>query len=268
MPVISLDKQEPGAVHLFIKWLRGESTFNDGSSCNLQHFSYESLFHAFILGDNIQALPFQNDVMDVIRAKLSSGHPLDPVLPSLCYSNTPKGSPLRRLLLDAYVLDADPSAILSPAAADHLHIEFLRDLSAALLTLRDEVHRLRPRPYADGPAACPRYHNHELEGQRICTERKFTIRVPTPPSENTAQTPSSSTDATDVQPLTPGLGAASTPLVAIGTPGAEAGRDAAMTPKNKVIKREEPITPCPTSSAKRRRLNKRGSDKKNAITID
>ena len=161
------------SVHLFANWIQGRSPLNEGAFLDLNAFNYEALFKAYIFGDYIQALPFQNIIMDTITAKLRAGHNLEPCLPKLAYQGTPEESRLRRVLVDAYVREGVPFMVLSPAGRPYLEQQFLIDLTAALFCVRDELRG--PAPYVEGERYCYRYHNHELEGDQHCYGRKLNI---------------------------------------------------------------------------------------------
>ncbi|KAF2149349.1 hypothetical protein K461DRAFT_323857 [Myriangium duriaei CBS 260.36] len=349
VPTVSLPRQDVHAVEVFIEWIKGRSALRMGGTIDLRKFSYQHLFLCFVLGENIQAMPFQNDIMDVISAKLIAGHPLEPCLPELAYSNTPKGSPLRRLIIDAYARDAGPNMILAEEAQEFLNAEFLKELCAALLCVRDEQYKAGPRPYAEGSGHCPRYHNHDIEGGFRCAGRKFDVAdetpIVTPPadmgeapattpeyrfsdpsfprteqydretptydliagqSHNEAErqgldqhnhpnhpslpTPESSATSNRVRfeenvrgipgpsfvPLQPfNAGAQMPPSAALSTPQSTIRRKAApktprgpKSPAEPVIKEEEPQTPCPPPSKKRRMLQKSGGTMDKPIELD
>ncbi|GAM89809.1 hypothetical protein ANO11243_078480 [Dothideomycetidae sp. 11243] len=298
MPVLSLNGQHLRSVKLFIDWVQADCTFACGNVVNINAFNYKLLFQAFILGDSIQALGFQNDIMDIITAKLSVGHAFHPCLPHLAYQ-TPKGSALRRVLVDAYVHDGDAILVLDTEAQRYLHMDFMVDLSAALFCVRDPTYVNGPRPFDQSVRYCGRYHNHDLEGGGQCEGRRFDIidiaRPPTAPetdqdesvlsnptspahsdadgpqttpenrpsgpawtSDSTLATPTS-TDRTAARDRT--TGANTLPrYTGVNLPSALSG----VASASRVAIKPDPETPCP----KKRKYGNRGLTPQKPIELD
>ncbi|KAF4547672.1 Hypothetical protein D9617_38g091120 [Elsinoe fawcettii] len=173
-PKITMHKHEKGTFELFADWVVNGTIF---VSCErtLAGLSYSLLFKAFVLGHNILATKFRNEIMDIITMKFEAGHPPEQILPKIAYDGTPPKSPLRRILVDIYAYRGSPDFVTSGQNQVYIYKEFLTDLVCALYNLRHEEHANYPYPFSMEHVGC-KYHDHGLTGNKDCKGPNVNLR--------------------------------------------------------------------------------------------
>ena len=128
---------------------------------------------AYILGDYLQDIDFQDRVMDLMlqRAapRFAHRYSWSPSFAGLIYENTPESSPARRFVADLYAWDARPGWIESHKDGANGGVDFLFDLSMALYMRTNYISR-------GNPLAHPKctYHKH-VSADLPCYKRKSDI---------------------------------------------------------------------------------------------
>ncbi|PNS14997.1 hypothetical protein CAC42_2226 [Sphaceloma murrayae] len=159
---INLEVTDPNIFEIFADWLNHGSVFTREGRTPAS-LTYTSLCHAYVLGQDLCAQKFRNDIMDIITAKFDAGHPPDKEVPKIAYVYTPPNSPLRRILVDVYAYRGGPDFVRGSAKKD-IDEEFLIDLTCALYSLRAKD---TPYPYHLANVGC-RYHDHGILGDSAC----------------------------------------------------------------------------------------------------
>ncbi|EMD01280.1 hypothetical protein BAUCODRAFT_204625 [Baudoinia panamericana UAMH 10762] len=168
---IKVPAEDPVVFHDYVHWLyhaKIHCPSVDAETC------YSPMLLLYILADNLLDTACQDRVVDALLLHMRDKAP-DPGDPGasptrwfpigfdvdLVYENTPKGSFLRRLMLDTHLYQGTSNWIRNPELAS-LNVESLADLSAGLL---DKVYRVHAGAVLDKPeqfdaqSPCV-YHKH------------------------------------------------------------------------------------------------------------
>jgi len=102
---------------------------------------FHNIGQAYVLGDKLQDYKFKNAIIELLLNTIITQGKMDLTLPTLVFDNCSVRAPLRKLLVDLYVLYGHKDWLKSdePNATSAV---FLSDLSAALLA-RNSPHGLR-----------------------------------------------------------------------------------------------------------------------------
>ncbi|KAI9666702.1 MAG: hypothetical protein M1821_004638 [Bathelium mastoideum] len=161
---ISLDEDDPKACELYIQWLySGKICTAPVSASASRAITYEEemrLVKAYCLGDKLQNLLFMDSVataiMQAFQVSDTNGYTNGSV-PSpghetvnYIWANTPRDTPLRRLILDLhtwYPLEEDSRLTYKDYSQ-----EFLIDLVRSMSKLRPYPREPGPRSYSEAPS--------------------------------------------------------------------------------------------------------------------
>ncbi|KAF2486836.1 hypothetical protein BDY17DRAFT_308207 [Neohortaea acidophila] len=135
--LIELPKDDPESFRLYAQWLYTHEIYvnkPDGDK------NYAILIDLYLLGDKILDREFQDCITDALHAATRDAV-VDPeqgvvrTYPDFeetidtLYRNTPKGDPMRRLMVNLYVQNGDKTWLEAEADVNH---EFLADVAIAL----------------------------------------------------------------------------------------------------------------------------------------
>jgi hypothetical protein len=144
--LIDLSDEHPEAFQAYVQWLYSNKValkvvpedLDDNDNPQYDDTRMHSLIVSYVLGEKLIDTAYQNAIIAVlIRYAHEVGrYPCDNSI-KLAYERTTKDSPLRRLLLDFYVWQADESWV-DPSVVKNTCIEFATDLIIALLKNRSE----------------------------------------------------------------------------------------------------------------------------------
>ncbi|KAK3700452.1 hypothetical protein LTR37_015956 [Vermiconidia calcicola] len=169
--IVDLWEENPDTFTLYAQWLYTGKLFTKREPASTSYKRYAELY---VLGEKLIDRTFQNRVMDAtVAAKREpdeNGRKYRPnaSLSSIVYSGTPKGSPLRRFMVDCYLRSGASGSIQQHAdEPDKVDHEFLMDLSAALLANRgaSKSHLEEKYRHLERGVPCT-YHIHE--GGNLC----------------------------------------------------------------------------------------------------
>jgi hypothetical protein len=133
---------------------------------------FHNIGQAYILGDKLQDYKFKNAIVDVLLDTIVTHGKMDLTLPTLVFDKCFIHAPLRRLLVDIYVLYGHKDW-LKPSNEITISAVFLSDLSTAFLARnsRDEL----STPDNVSVLSVYKYHEHP--------DGKFCLNVKSHPRE-------------------------------------------------------------------------------------
>jgi hypothetical protein len=128
--IINLPEDDSVVFSVYQQWLYGGliHTCRDTSFSGADD-EYETLAKAYILGEKLMDHDFKDAVTDAIVEKLRSLRRFDTSLTNLVFSNTPSGSPLRRLWMDAYYHFGSSAWLDVDRVGSPINAEFMIDFS-------------------------------------------------------------------------------------------------------------------------------------------
>lgn len=170
LTTIDLDDDDPAIFSIYAEWLHSGVICSTSAGSQQYDTEFKTLVRAYILGDKLVDRGFKNTIIDAFIEKIHSDRRFDLEHPRLIYDNTPRQSPLRRLLVDIYVWQVTPSWMCGAGMKQHSHPDFVLDTKAAA-----ELARCRGTSYswADLEPGCF-YHDHDdTHSSLLCLRRKM-----------------------------------------------------------------------------------------------
>jgi hypothetical protein len=152
--------------HIQKRFLQVETSVADDKS-------YHNMVHAYVLGETLEDHNFKNATVDCLLDTIHDRAWVDLTLPNLIYSTTSSRSPLRRLMVDLFILfghedwwGRDAVGAMSPT--------FASDMSTAW-----QARGGHSRINASGIDPCI-YHEHKDDGNRWRFGRRHPREIPQP----------------------------------------------------------------------------------------
>ena len=132
-----------------------------------ENISYSNIGQAYILGDKLKDHKFKNAIVDCLLETIVSQGKMDLTLPNLIFDKTSASAPLKKLLVDIYVLYGHKDWLKPDGSSQTNSAIFLSDLSAAFLA-RHGHDKARPNNMSVLNAC--NYHEHPE--RKLCSTAK------------------------------------------------------------------------------------------------
>lgn len=154
---INLPEDDPDVFSVYQQWLYGGliHTCCDNSFSRTDD-EYETLAKAYILGEKFMDHDFKDAVTDAIVDKLRSLRRFDTGLTTLVFNNTPSGSTLRRLWMDAYYHFGSSEWLDVDRVGSPINVEFMVEFSRYHMQFRTGFGSFGP----DAMFLSCTYHEH------------------------------------------------------------------------------------------------------------
>lgn len=164
---INLPEDDPDVFAVYQQWLYGgliHTCCDTSFSCTDDE--YEALAKAYILGEKLMDDDFKDAIADAIVDKLRSLRRFDTGLTTLVFNNTPSGSPLRRLWMDAYYHFGSSEWLDVDCVGSPINAEFMVEFSRYQMQCRTGFGSFGP----DAMFLSCTYHEH---GTRPCHRQQL-----------------------------------------------------------------------------------------------
>jgi hypothetical protein len=164
---IKLPEDDPEVFSVYQQWLYDRLIHTSSGNLFPQtDDEYEALVKAYILGEKLLDTDFKDAIIDAIVDKFRSQCCFDTGLTTLVFNETPSGSPLRRLWMDAYYHFGTSEWLEDQPDGKTIDAGFLIEFSRYQMQVRNGVGTFgRIAMFA----TCT-YHEH---GIRVCHRRKI-----------------------------------------------------------------------------------------------
>lgn len=147
------------AFRLYAEWIysgRVPRRLSDGEG-STEDTSLHNIGQAYILGERLQDHRFNNAIVDFLLEAIITQRKMDLTLPTLVFEKTSVSAPLRKLLVDFYVLYGHKDWLKPTASNETISAVFLSDLATAFLARK--YHDSSPTTNVSMLNGC-QYHEH------------------------------------------------------------------------------------------------------------